>query len=220
MPAASSSRRKPSRRQPSSDGIEEDQSTQYRRDADDVDEEEEPSRSAKVKKEKQSKAKRSEVQRAPRDADDEEDEEEDDRIDVENFQDQPLSKDDAAKIHGMIKDWEMIRKQSQDSARNLMVNIGVSMADLMEGDEAKQVSRMHCHAVATQTNALSKALDELDGVMKNILDIEEEMVLNEGTIDSLYQQLNKGLAIVSRTHRVLWALHQPHSTIGEPCRNL
>jgi hypothetical protein len=40
-------------------------------------------------------------------------------------------------------------------------------------------------------------LAELDLVMKDILDIEEEMILNEATVSELHQQLAKGDVIVS-----------------------
>jgi hypothetical protein len=40
-------------------------------------------------------------------------------------------------------------------------------------------------------------LAELDLVMKDILDIEEEMILNEATVNELHQQLAQGQVIVS-----------------------
>ena len=144
MPVASSSRRKTNgrtNRQPSSDGIEEDQPTQHRGQDeevdDDEDEDEQPVRSARVKKEKLSKGKRPDPKEP---AGDEEDDDED-RIDVENFKDQPLAREDASKVAGIIKDWEMIRKQSQSGAGGWMEGIGVSMADLMDEKEAKKVGR-------------------------------------------------------------------------------
>jgi E3 SUMO-protein ligase NSE2 len=145
MPVATSSRRRTNgraNRQPSSDGIEEDQPTQHRGEDDEVDDEDEdeqPSRSARAKKEKISKGKPSHPKAHAGDNDEGEDDDEG-RIDVENFKDQPLAREDAGKVAGIIKDWEMIRKQSQSGASGWMENIGVSMADLMDEEEAKKVT--------------------------------------------------------------------------------
>jgi E3 SUMO-protein ligase NSE2 len=145
MPVATSSRRRTNgraNRQPSSDGIEEDRPTQQGKDDDvdeDDDEDEQPSRSARVKKEKLSKAKRPDP-KEPTSANDDDQDDDEDRIDVENFKDQPLAREDASKVAGIIKDWEMIRKQSQSGAGGWMEGIGVSMADLMDGEEAKKVN--------------------------------------------------------------------------------
>jgi E3 SUMO-protein ligase NSE2 len=152
MPVASSSRRRTNgraARQPSSDGIEEDQPTQHQGEDDEVDEDEDedepagqqasPTRPARFKKGRLSKGKRSGPKERSGDNEDEEDDD-DGRIDVENFKDQPLAKEDAGKVAGIIKDWEMIRKQSQSGAGGWMASIGVSMADLMDEEEAKRAS--------------------------------------------------------------------------------
>ena len=140
MPVATSSRRKTngrSRREPSSDGIEDAAPTQGAADDDvddEADEEEQPSRSARVKKEnKGGRSARKAAVEEDGDGDD------DDRIDVNNFPDQPLSKESATAISGTIKDWEMIKAKTQQTAQ-FMESIGVSVADLMEADEAEKVS--------------------------------------------------------------------------------
>lgn len=109
----------------------------------DEDEDEQPVRPSRVKKEKTSKTGR---RSRPTADDDDEDEDEEqvnedhgDRIDVANFKDQPLARSDAGKLTGITKDWEMVRKQSQSAANGLMENIGVSMADLMDENEATKV---------------------------------------------------------------------------------
>jgi hypothetical protein len=165
MPVTSSSRRKtlPTKgrssrnRAPSSDRIEEDLDSQPEAGTDDdvdndnnedEDEDEQPVRPSRVKKEKTSKTGRR--SRPTADDDEEEDEDEEqvnedhgDRIDVANFKDQPLARSDAGKLTGITKDWEMVRKQSQSAANGLMENIGVSMADLMDEDEATKVRDRH-----------------------------------------------------------------------------
>ena len=157
MPVASSSRRRTNgrtNRQPSSDGIEEDHPTQHQGEDDGVDEDgdedEQPSRSARVKKERISKRKQPDP-KVP--VGDNEDDDDDDRIDVENFKDQPLAREDAGKVAGIIKDWEMIRKQSQSGAGGWMEGIGVSMADLMDGEEAQKVKQFLVHRCNQTENA-------------------------------------------------------------------
>ncbi|KAF7982922.1 hypothetical protein HWV62_25204 [Athelia sp. TMB] len=178
MPVATSSRRKTnghSRREPSSDGIEDAAPTQEAADDDvddEADEEEQPSRSARVKKEKKGgrSARKPAVEK---DGDDDDD----DRIDVNNFPDQPLSKESATAISGTIKDWEMIKTKTKQTAQ-FMESIGVSVADLMEADEAE------------------KCLAELDTVMREVLDLDAEMAANTTTVNEIYQSLMSGGKIV------------------------
>jgi len=150
MAVATSSRRRTNgraNRQHSSDGIEEDQPTQHQGEDDEVDEDEDegeqasPTRPARFKKEKLSKGRRSDP-RKPAGGNDNGEDDGEDRIDVENFKDQPLAREDAGKVGGIIKDWEMIRKQSQSGAGGWMTSIGVSMADLMDEEEAKKVGAL------------------------------------------------------------------------------
>jgi hypothetical protein len=142
MPVASSSRQSRRRRAPSSDHIEEDFPTQ--RNGDDVDiggvsEEEQPARRT-VKKEKKPKIARNKaepLQAGPSNVDGDEDY---DRIDLENFHDQPLDKKEGAKLHGIAQDWEMIRKQIHQSSFSLVKDVAISLADVMEAGQAEEVS--------------------------------------------------------------------------------
>ncbi|KAH7913405.1 hypothetical protein BJ138DRAFT_1146131 [Hygrophoropsis aurantiaca] len=182
MPAASSSRRKSarSRREPSSDGIEEDHATQQ--DAgDDVEgegsDEEQPSRKRTLKKEKKSARKvkeDSEQEDEPPLPDDDDD---DDRIDIQNFKDQPLGREEGAKLRGIAQDWELIRKQIHQGSFGLVKDVAVSLADVMEGEHAEE------------------ALKEVDIIMKELLDVDQEMRINEQSLDALHQKLMQGEAI-------------------------
>jgi len=51
-----------------------------------------------------------------------------DRIDVQNFKDQPLSKEDAKKIQGLVVDWETIVKKIEDNPFTLVREVAASMA--------------------------------------------------------------------------------------------
>ncbi|KAH7921912.1 hypothetical protein BV22DRAFT_1038079 [Leucogyrophana mollusca] len=185
MPAAGSSRRKSarSRREPSSDRIEEDDPTQHGAD-DDVEgegsEEEQPQRKRKsvvVKKEKKSTKQArgdSEPEEEPAEHDEDDD---DDRIDIQNFKDQPLGREEGMKLRGIAQDWEMIRKQIHQSSFNMVKGVAISLADVMEGEQA----------VA--------ALTEVDDIMKGLLDIDHEMRTHETSLDAIHQKLLRDEAI-------------------------
>lgn len=79
---------------------------------------------------------------------------ENDRIDVNNFPDQPLSKEHATNLAGILRDWDMMRKTNSESTKGAIVSIAVSMADLMDGEESKAVSA----SLVTINNAHAKSL--------------------------------------------------------------
>lgn len=146
MPAASKSRKKRTRRAPSSDIEEENDPSQQR--ADDVDNDDDSGEDAQpvrktvsVKKEKKSRINRADSEApvaGPSNANNQYDDD-DNRIDIENFHDQPLDKKEGAKLHGIAQDWEMIRKQIHQSSFRLVKDVAISLADVMEGDEAAEV---------------------------------------------------------------------------------
>ncbi|OAX44289.1 hypothetical protein K503DRAFT_706570 [Rhizopogon vinicolor AM-OR11-026] len=181
MPVASSSKRKStrSRREPSSDGIEDENPSQRAGNNDDVeggeDEEEQPRR--RVKQEKK-------VHKQTREESEHEDEpvhaiddDEDDRIDIKNFCDQPLDKKEGGKLAGIAQDWEMIRKQIHQGSFSLVKDVANSLADVMEGDHADQ------------------ALSDIDKIMKALIDIDHEMQSHEVTLSGMHQQLMRGESV-------------------------
>lgn len=145
MPAASKSGRRRVRRAPSSDHIEEEDDPSQRH-ADDVDngedsEDLQPARkTVTVKKEKKpkiSRANREASVAGPSNANSNDDD--DDRIDIQNFHDQPLDRKEGAKLHGIAQDWEMIRKQIHQSSFRLVKDVAISLAEVMEVGEAGEV---------------------------------------------------------------------------------
>ncbi|KAN0087448.1 hypothetical protein V8E55_006069 [Tylopilus felleus] len=177
MPAARKSRRR-IRRAPSSDNIEEEDDPSQRH-ADDVDNDEDSEEDVQpvrkkvtVKKEKKPKINGGDVDppvAGPSNAHDRNDGDDDDRIDIENFRDQPLDKKEGAKLHGIAQDWEMIRKQIHQSSFRLVKDVAISLADVMEVGKAEE------------------ALDEVDAIMKRLLDIDKEMRSHEETLNNLHQ---------------------------------
>jgi len=113
MPVATSSRRKHAARRQNSEDIEETRSTQINGNDDDVSDEDRP---RKVKSEKKAKGKQRAAPPAEEDedgdagaADDMDDEDDEDRIDVTNFANQPLRKQDITKLQGISGDWTDMR---------------------------------------------------------------------------------------------------------------
>ncbi|OJA08773.1 hypothetical protein AZE42_01294 [Rhizopogon vesiculosus] len=198
MPVASSSKRKSTRlrREPSSDGIEDENPSQRAGNNDDVeggeDEEEQPRR--KVKQEKK-------VHKQTREESEHEDEpvhtiddDEDDRIDIKNFRDQPLDKKEGGKLAGIAQDWEMIRKQIHQGSFSLVKDVANSLADVLEGDHADQASYQSLSTLLDHLN-YSKALSDIDKIMKTLIDIDHEMQSHELTLSGMHQQLMRGESV-------------------------
>ncbi|KAL4073236.1 hypothetical protein V8B97DRAFT_203425 [Scleroderma yunnanense] len=174
MPAASSSRRRAARarKEPSDDHIEEGEPTQCNNDDivvdGDGDEEKQPRRAKKEKSDRKGKAVRTEADLL------EESDDNSGRIDIENFRDQPLDRKEGAKLHGIAQDWELIRKQIHHSSFSLVKDVAMSLADVMEVCQSAQ------------------ALDEVDAIMRELLDIDNEMLAHEETLKELHQKLMVG----------------------------
>ncbi|KAI6147499.1 hypothetical protein BKA82DRAFT_139549 [Pisolithus tinctorius] len=171
MPAASRKRASRARREPSDDHIEAGDLTQ--RDGEAVDSEasdgEQSRRTVKKdKKDKKGKAVHGEGGLAL------ESDNDDGRIDVENFRDQPLDKKEGAKLHGIAQDWELIRKQIHQGSFSLVKDVAISLADVMEVDQSVE------------------ALNGVDVIMKELLDIDQEMLFREETLKELHQKLMLG----------------------------
>ncbi|KAI6122486.1 hypothetical protein EDD16DRAFT_1691819 [Pisolithus croceorrhizus] len=161
MPAASRQRASRARREPSDDHIEAGDLTQRNDDVLDSEEsdDEQPCRTAKKERtDKKGKAVHRDAV-PPLESDDD-----DGRIDVENFRDQPLDKKEGAKLHGIAQDWELIRKQIHQGSFSLVKDVAISLADVMEIDQSV------------------KALHGVDTIMRELLDIDQEMLSHEETL--------------------------------------
>ncbi|KAH7885351.1 hypothetical protein F5I97DRAFT_1884716 [Phlebopus sp. FC_14] len=161
-------------RAPSSDQIEEEGPTQRHEvdvtNAGGSDEEGQPS--GKAKKFKAPRSNPTVPESGPDNGGDDDDD--DGRIDIQNFRDQPLDKKEGAKLHGIAQDWEMIRKQIHHSSLSLVKDVAISLADVIEVGQA------------------SEPLDEVDAIMKELLDIDQEMLCHEQTLKDLHQNLLLG----------------------------
>lgn len=203
MPAA---HRRRAHRAPSSDHIEEEDDPSQRH-ADDVDNNEDSEEDVQpvrkkvaVKKERKPKIKRGDTEApvaGPSNANNnDEDDEDDDRIDIQNFHDQPLDKKEGAKLHGIAQDWEMIRKQIHQGSFRLVKDVAISLADVMEVGEAGEVGTVISRCFVANEYSISKALDEVDAIMKKLLDIDQEMRSHEDTLNNLHQALMRGEVVV------------------------
>ncbi|KAL0960647.1 hypothetical protein HGRIS_005676 [Hohenbuehelia grisea] len=178
MPVASSSRRRASARAQESSDIEDDRSMRgTQEDVEEDDDEEAPRASRKASKNVNGKGKGKEAARNDP-ADDEaeaedEDEDEDEHIDVANFKDQPLPRDVLPKLNGLAQDWAHMSGMLSTSS-DIIVNVAVAMADYVQGEESE------------------KRIAELDGMMKDFIDITAEMKANEESVNRLHQAVARG----------------------------
>lgn len=142
----SSSRKRLTRRQ-NSDEIEDSRPSQSNGHArEDVsDDDSRPPRRATngVKKEKLESLKK---EKRPVEQSDEEnahesgDDDEDDRIDVDNFPDQPIRKEDLRKMEGFVSDWENMRRKL-DENNTIYSSVAVALAELSDFADNGEVSR-------------------------------------------------------------------------------
>lgn len=169
--AASRKRASRARREPSDDHIEAGDLTQRNDDVvvSEESDDEQPRRTAK--KERTDKKGKAVLRDAGPTLESDDD---DGRIDVENFRDQPLDKKEGAKLHGIAQDWELIRKQIHQGSFSLVKDVAISLADVMEVDQSV------------------KALHGVDAIMRELLDIDQEMLSHEETLKELHQKLMLG----------------------------
>ncbi|KAF9046399.1 hypothetical protein BJ165DRAFT_1158733 [Panaeolus papilionaceus] len=197
MPVATSSRRKTNGRRPNSEDIENSRPTQANDAMEDVSDDGRTRRS-NVKQEKRGKGKqRAEPTNEPAEenpaGDDDDDEDDNERIDVSNFEDQPLRRDDGHKLRAIAGDWErMVNTIEQRS--DLFKDIAVAYAEAGEQD-------------TTESNRLKK----LDGKMKEFLSLNAEMTSHSDALKAIHQQIATGVEvtdIIERYERVVGEKHE------------
>ncbi|KAI0248580.1 hypothetical protein BJV78DRAFT_1131167 [Lactifluus subvellereus] len=95
-------------------------------------------------------------------------------FDEDAFGNKPLSRHEAQKLQGMASDWNMIGTNLKESAFSLLTEVSTAVAEY--ADE----------------NTAQKELDRLDGLMREIIDIDGEIRTHEQTLRDLHQQVVAG----------------------------
>ncbi|THH16547.1 hypothetical protein EW146_g4097 [Bondarzewia mesenterica] len=189
MSAARSSHRRTTNRaeNPPSDGIEEAEASQRQEEdavVDDDEEEEQPRRNVKTKSKKTPvKEERTRRDPDPEDDDDDEDDEDGEGVvvfDEENFGNHPLNKSDGQKLQGMASDWRMIEKNLRDTAFTLLNDVASAVAEVEDDEDTEKVQMV------------SAELTRLDLMMREIVDIDVEILAHEETLGGLHQQIHRG----------------------------
>ncbi|THV05248.1 hypothetical protein K435DRAFT_745498 [Dendrothele bispora CBS 962.96] len=175
MPA----RRKSHRREASSD-IEDGQSSQVVA-RDDVDEDGEdqlqpPTRTVASSKKGRGRAAAEEEAPAPNENINVE------RIDVTNFQDQPLRKEDVLKISGLARDWQLVA-DTISKAGPVFGSVGVSLADASNDETTK------------------KSLISLENLLKGFIDTQAEMRLHAEVLEDIGQEVAQSTQIDNAIER-------------------
>ncbi|KAK7056722.1 hypothetical protein VNI00_002439 [Paramarasmius palmivorus] len=184
MAIGSSSRRKSSRREPTSD-IDEDVATQRNRREEVDDDDEERSQRAPVKQEKRAKGKGRAREPEPEEQDvnmDQDDSDEDELIDVENFPDQPLSKDSFRKLDGLAADWKTMADTISTSS-HAIESIALGLAEASDGD------------------TVQKDIIKLEELLKQLVDVGAEMTKNSDTLEEYSQKIKSGEDIADIVER-------------------
>ncbi|KAG6877751.1 hypothetical protein C0993_004254 [Termitomyces sp. T159_Od127] len=173
MPNATVSRKKSHKRKASSE-IEDDGPSPSRH-AEQVEDDEDDRHSRRVKSVK--KEKKTNViarnERIPDDEDGDEGGDDEEKIDVENFRDQPLSRVEVTKLQGLSRDWKMVADQVKPNW-GVVGDVAVALADYGEGKEVEY------------------GLAELDKSMRSLIDISAEMQAHEEVLEDLAQKVGQG----------------------------
>lgn len=163
MPAPSTSRRKPTHRRRLDSDIEEDESTQKNTKALEGSRPKKPSKGKGHERPPQ----------VPGDGDDPMGEDDNDVVDVDNFEDQPLSKADMGKFRGLSQDWNSMASKIRQNW-SVVGEVAAAMADSAEGTE------------------LEKGLSELETVIRGLIDIDAEMSVHSRVLEAMHQELAQG----------------------------
>ncbi|KAL5501517.1 hypothetical protein ACEPAH_8777 [Sanghuangporus vaninii] len=173
------------RRQTSEDNIEDGDPSQRSR-TEDVEDAEEEQQSVRVSKEnaKASKKKRANSKRKRTEESDDREPEEDNSkeafalaIDIQNFQDKPLSKTDARKISALAADWEQIKRNLRTASFPQAEQVAVAMAEAGESKDGEEAL---------------KDLEETDLLMRELLDVQAELSAHADTLTGIANDVIRG----------------------------
>ncbi|OCB84941.1 hypothetical protein A7U60_g7895 [Sanghuangporus baumii] len=172
------------RRQTSEDNIEDGDPSQRSR-TEDVEDAEEEQPSVRVSKEnaKASKKKRANSKRKHTDESDDRQPEDNSKeafavaIDIQNFQDKPLSKTDARKISALAADWEQIKRNLRTATFPQAEQVAVAMAEAGESKDGEEALQ---------------DLEETDLLMRELLDVQAELSAHADTLAGITNDVIRG----------------------------
>ncbi|KAI5122435.1 hypothetical protein M0805_008748 [Coniferiporia weirii] len=98
-------------------------------------------------------------------------------IDIENFQDQPLSKADSSKVTAIASDWQTILRNVQGTAFKVAAEVAVAMAEAGEGKDGELALEELAH---------------MDAAMRELLDTQAEMKAHQDTLEQIANDLVRG----------------------------
>ena len=117
-------------------------------------------------------------------------------FDEDAFGDKPLSRHDAQKLQGMASDWNMIETNLKESAFSLLTEVSTAVAEYADESIAEKVcfpSQIH---LSFACSCFTQELNRLDGLMREIIDIDVEIRTHEQVLRDLHQQVVGGDEIV------------------------
>jgi E3 SUMO-protein ligase NSE2 len=119
-------------------------------------------------------------------------------FDEDAFGNKPLSRHDAQKLQGIASDWNMIETNLKESAFSLLTEVSTAVAEYADEGTAQEVSLSGPSTFCmSKLNHFTQELDRLDGLMREVVDIDVEIRTHEQTLRDLHQQVVAGDEIVS-----------------------
>lgn len=125
--------------------------------------------------------------RAQEEVNNEHDSDSDAPIDVENFPDQPLNREQMSKLLGMADDWEKLAAVIKRPLEMFGASAG-GLADL-DDEEAQEVRMLFLSFhLQSPSNVVVQKVDEIDGYMRESLDIISVMKAHADTLTDIRQK--------------------------------
>jgi E3 SUMO-protein ligase NSE2 len=119
-------------------------------------------------------------------------------FDEDAFGNKPLSRHDAQKLQGIASDWNMIETNLKESAFSLLTEVSTAVAEYADEGTAQEVSLSGPSSLCmSMLSHFTQELDRLDGLMREVIDIDVEIRTHEQTLRDLHQQVVVGDEIVS-----------------------
>jgi E3 SUMO-protein ligase NSE2 len=129
-------------------------------------------------------------------------------FDEDAFGNKPLSRHDAQKLQGMASDWNMIESNLKESAFTLLTEVSTAVAEYADESIADKVCFPSPDTPRFACSGFTQELDRLDGLMREIIDIDVEIRTHEQVLKDLHQKVVGGDEIV-RVLRFTWTFPIP-----------
>lgn len=136
------------------------------------------------------------TQDSDEDDDDQDDGSEEEAIDVTTLRDQPLQREAADKLKGVVEDWKTLESNTRQQW-GMIAGIAGAIADATDEEQAKKV-RVRWPLVhrGGLTETCVQPIQQLDDIMRELMDLSREMTGHSEALHEIRQRITQGEQIV------------------------